>query len=253
MPVRNRLTNKSRKEIPSLPSAKCQRLIPRLLIPRSCLPLSCLDSAGYNEDHVTPRLFSARIESLEEDQHEGRLSNQPMLLIAQSAADDRLYAVERVQDGIHALCRLGIWVTSKSLQGFQTGATSCSLGQRARIKEQLRSPTDKWWRGAAIEPEPKTLYHVSSAQKAPGIRLCLQKPITNTCSPMLLAGQKQSNKSPEEAGCSPDDMIEEATQEPEELLAMIRSQYQDFLYASKVSFCNYAMSRNITNFIRRPH
>ena len=253
MPVRNRLTNKLRKEIPSLPSAKSQRLIPRLLIPRLCLPLTYLDSADYNEDHFTPRLFSARIESLEEDQQEGRLSNQPMVLIAQSAADDRLYAIERVQDGTYALCRLGLWVTSKCLQGLQTGATSCSLGQRARIKERLRSPTDKWWRGAAIEPEPKVLYHVSSAQQAPGIRLCLQKPITNTCSPMLLASQKESNKSPEEAGCSLGDMIEETIQEPEEMLAMIRSQYQDSLYASKVSFCNYAISRTITNFIRRPH
>lgn len=176
-----------------------------------------------------------------------------MVLIARSAADDRLYAVERVQDGIYALCRLGLWVTFELLQGLQIEATSCSIGQRARIKEPLRIPKDKWWQGAAIEPETKTLYHISSAQKAPGIRLCLQKPVNNTFPPILLAGQEQSDKSPEEAGLSLGGMIEETTQEPEDILAMIRSQYQESLYASKVSFCQYTLFRRITNFIRRPH
>ncbi len=176
-----------------------------------------------------------------------------MVLIAQSAVDDRLYAVERVQDGIYAICRLGVWVTSGILQGLQTGATSCYLGQRARIKEQLRIPTDKWWRDMAIELEPKVHYHVSSAQKAPSIRLCLQKPVHKTCPPMLSVGQNQSNKSPEEAGCSLSGIREETTQEPEKMLALIRSQYQESLYASKVSFCHYTILRFITNFIRRPH
>lgn len=223
------------------------------MIPRSCLPLTYLDLARHDEELVTPRLFAARIESLEEDQQEGRLSHQPMVLIAQSVADDRLYAVERVQDGIYALCTLGLWVTLEPLQGLQTGATSCSWEQRAHIKEPLRIPKDIWWRGAAIEPEPKVLYHVKSAQKAPRLRLCLQKPVNTTRSPTLLAGQKQSNKSPEEAGCSLGGMIEETTQEPEEILAMIRSQYQESLYASKVSFCHCTTLGIITNFIQRPH
>ena len=223
------------------------------MIPRSCLPLTYLDLAGHNEECVTPRLFSARIELLEEDQQEGRLPNQPLVLIAQSAADDRFYAVERVQYEIYALCRLGLWVTSRLLKGLQTGATSCSSGQRPRIKEPLRSPTETWWRGAAIEPEPKVLYQESSAQKAPRVRLCLQKPVHNTCPPMPLDGQKQSNRSQDEAGCSLGGIIEETTQEPEEMLAMIRSQYQESLYASKVSFCHYTILRIITNYIRRPH
>ena len=173
--------------------------------------------------------------------------------MAQSVADDRFYAVERVQYGIYALCRLGLWVTLELLQSLQTGATSCSWEQRPQIKEPLRIPKDRWWRGAVIEPEPKVLYHVSSAQKAPGIRLCLQKPVNTTRSPMLLAVQEQSDKSPEEAGCSLDGMIEETAQELEETLAMIRSQYQESLYASKVSFCHCTILRMITNFIQRPH
>ena len=176
-----------------------------------------------------------------------------MVLIAQSAADDRLYAVERVQEGIYALCRLELWVTTGLLKGLQAEATSCSLGQRARIKERPRSPTDKWWRGAAIEPEPRVPYHESSAQKASRVRLCLQKPVHNTCPPMPLIGEKQSNKPPGEAGSSLGGMMEDTTQEPEEMLAMIRSQYQDFLYASKVSFCYYTISHIATNFIQRPH
>ena len=249
----DRLTNELRKENPLLSSAKSQRLIPRLLIPRSCLPLTYLDSAGHNEEYVTPRLFSARIEILEEDQQEGRLSDQPMVMIAQSAADDRLYVVERVQDGIYAVCRLGLWVTSRLLKGLQTEATNCSLDQKARINGGPRSPTDEWWLGAAIEPEAKVQYHVSSTQKAPKIRLCLQKPVHDTRPPMPLIGQDRSNKSTEEVGSSLGGMIEETTQEPEEMLAMIRSQYQESLYASKVSFCHYIIFRIITKFIRRPH
>ena len=251
--VRNRLTNKLSKQNPSLPSAKSQRLIPRLLIPRSCLPLTYLDLAGHEEEHVAPRLFSARIDNLEDDQQESRLSYQPVVLVAKSAADDRLYAVEKVQDGIYALCRLGFWVTLRLLRDLQTGATNCNLGQRSRLGERHPNPVKKWWQCAAIEPEPKVSHHVSRTQKDPKIRLCLQKPVHNTGLPTLLVGQKQSNKSPEEGECSLGDMVEGSTQEPEEMLAMIRSQYQESLYASKVSLCHSTTLRFIANFIRRPH
>lgn len=202
---------------------------------------------------MAPRLFSARIDNLEEDQQESRLSNQPVVLVAQSAADDRLYAVEKVQDGIYALCRLGVWVTSRMLKDLHTGATNCYLGQRSRLEERHRNPTDKWWQGAAIEQEPKVSLHMSSAQKVPEIRLCLQKPVHNTSPPVLLVGQKQSSKTPEEGEYSLGGVIEETTQEPEEMLAMVRSQYQESLYASKVSFWHCTILRFFTNLNRRPH
>ena len=175
-----------------------------------------------------------------------------MVLITHSAADDRLYAVEKVQYGIYALCKLGLWVTLRMLKELRTGATNCYLGQRSRLEEQHRNPTDKWWQGAAIEPEPKVSHHIFSTQKASRIRLCLQKPVHNTCPAVLLVGQKQSNQTPEEGEYSMGGMIEETTQEPEEMLAMIRSQYQESLYASKVSFCHCTMPRFFTNLNRRP-
>ena len=202
---------------------------------------------------MAPRLFSAKIDNLEEDQQESRLSHQPVVLVAQSAADDRLYAVEKVQDGIYALCRLGLWVTSRMLKDLQVGATNCYLGQRSRLEDRHRNPTEKWWQSAAIEPKPKVSLHTSSAQKAPGIRLCLQKPVHNTCPPVLLVGQKQPHKSPGEGDYLLGGMIEETKQEPEEMLAMVRSQYQESLYASKVSYCHCTILRFFTNLNRRPH
>ena len=202
---------------------------------------------------MAPRLFSARIDNLEEDQQESRLSNQPVVLVAQSAADDRLYAVEKVQDEIYALCRLGLWVTSRMLKDLQIGAKNCYLGQRSRLEERHRNPTEKWWQSAATEPEPKVSLHMSSAQKAPEIRLCLQKPVHNTCPPVLLIDQKQSNKTPEEGEYPLGVVIEETTQEPEEMLAMVRSQYEESLYASKVSFCHCTIIHFFTNLNRRPH
>ena len=202
---------------------------------------------------MAPRLFSARIDNLEDDQQESRLSNQPVVLAAQSAADDRLYAVEKVQDGIYALCRLGLWVTLRMLRDLQTGATNCYLGQGSRLEGRHPNPIEKWWQCAAIEPEPKVSYHVSSTQKDPKIRLCLQKPVHNTCLSTLLVGRKQSNKPSEEGKYSLGDMVEGSTQEPEDMLAMIRSQYQESLYASKVSLCHSTTRRFIANFIRRPH
>ena len=199
------------------------------------------------------RLFSARIENLEDDQRDSRLSNQPVVLVAQSAADDRLYAVEKVQDGIYALCRLGLWVTSRMLRDLQSGATNCYLGHRSRFEERHPNLIDKWWQGAAIGSEPKVSHPVSSIQKAPRIRLCLHKPVHNTCPPMLLAGQEQSTKLPEEVAYSPGGVIEDTTQEPEEMLAMIRSQYQESLYASKVSFCHCTILCFFTNFHQRLH
>ena len=202
---------------------------------------------------MAPRLFSARIDNLEDDQQESRPSNQPVVLVAQSAADDRLYAVEKVQDGIYALCRLGLWVTLRTLRDLQTGATNCYLGQRSRLEERHPNPLEKWWQCAAIEPEPKVSDHVSRTQKDPKIRLCLQKPVHNNCLHTLLVGQKQSNKPSEEGQYSLGDMVEGSTQEPEEMLAMIRSQYQESLYESKVSFCHCIILRFFTNLNRRLH
>ena len=202
---------------------------------------------------MAPRLFSARINTLEDDQLESRLSYQPAVLVAQSAADDRLYAVEKVQDGIYALCRLGLWVKLRMLRDLQPEATNCYLGQRSRLEERHPNPMKKWWQCAAIEPEPKVSHHVSRAQKDPKIRLCLQKPVHNTCLPTLLVGQKQSNKPSDEGQYSLGDMVEGSTQEPEEMLAMIRSQYQESLYGSKVSSCHCTILRFFTNFNRRLH
>ena len=202
---------------------------------------------------MAARLFSARMDKLVDDQRNSQVSNQPVVLIAQSAADDRLYAVEKVQDGIYALYRLGLWVTSRMLRDLQGRATNCYSGPRSRLEARHPNPLDKWWQGAAIESEPKVSHPVSSIQKAPRIRLCLHKPVHNTCPPVLLVGQEQSDKSPEEVAYSLGGMIEDTTQEPEEMLAMIRSQYQESLYASKVSFCHCTILRFFTDFNRRLH
>ena len=225
------------KSHPSLPSPLAQKLIPRLRLPRSCLPLAYLDPLGDPHGFPGSNLFSARIGVLEETMHEDRGSNQATVLIAQSAADDRLFAIERVQEGVYAMCRLGTWVGVNMLEQLQTVSINPARPQKRQRREQLGLPGDDWWNTAAADFWSKDRdgqCKNSGVEKTRGVRLCLQmaqkesttlaQTTQETSQPVL---QDQSEKLVTE-------MVAEAVQDPEEVFRMIRVQYQEALYASKV-------------------
>ena len=203
-------------------------------------------------------MFSAHIEILEESLLEERWSNQPTVLIAQSAVEDDLYAVERVQEGIYAICRLGNWVSVKMLERMQTIPIDSVRLQKRQHKEQPGLPGDKWWSTAAIGFRPEERYDQDekrAVEKTRGLRLYLQRPQKK---PTILAQITQEISQPvleDQTGNLLTDLVEEAVQDPEEVLKLVRVQYQEALYASKVRHSSCTNIGHITDriFSRRWH
>lgn len=160
-----------------------------------------------------------------------------MVLIAQSAINDALFAIEHVEERIYAMCRLGKWVTVKTLQQLHNVPIDIVRPQKRQPQEQPGLPGDKWWSTAAIDFNPENRYDQgkeSGVEDTRAVRLCLQpaqqKPavlaqITQEISQPVLQDQTENIMT---------DVVEAAAQDPEEVFKMIRFQYQEALYTSKV-------------------
>lgn len=238
----DQLLTSSFKAHPSFPSAQTQKLIPRLQLPRSCLPLAYLDMLGGQEGLPISNLFSAYIKVLEGTSDDDRQSCQPTVLIAQSAIDDGLFAIERVREGIYANCRLGNWVTMNALERLQTIPMDVVRLQKRQRQEQGRPQGDQWWGSAAIGIKFEDSCKVRKdpdMDKNRGMRLFLHMPQIKLTTPAQETQELSSSVLQSQTGnvledTVEKDTVEKAAQDPEEVLKMVRTQYQDALYTSKV-------------------
>ncbi len=226
------------KSHPSLPSPQAQKLIPRLQLPRSCLPLAYLDPLAGQNALPGSNLFSAHIQILERYVDEDRWSTPPTVLIAQSAADDGLFAVERVREGIYAMCRLGTWVTVNMLERLQIAPMDVVRPLKRQVPEQPRLWGDNWWSTATVDFGSEGRYGLSSDlsfEKTQGVRMSLQMPHQKSTTPVQTTLEIPSAVLQGQINNALYNMEKEVVQDPEEVLNMVRAQYQDFLYTSKVS------------------
>lgn len=113
-----------------------------MLLARECLSLSSLDlSAPNGEFAVGPgRFFESHIRILD---LEGRLRQVPSVLIARSDATRNVYAIERHQNGLYVVCKLGAWVSIEKLGHVAEAcyAPRCSSIQNATKTEAKASAT----------------------------------------------------------------------------------------------------------------
>lgn len=222
------------------PLEESLRLSPQFLIPRACLPLAFLDPGGALGDLQGSRLFCARIPALEEDSLSDRQSILPTILIAASDASASLYAVERVRCGTFALCRLGAWVTLKELQRLKL---ECCPQPKTTSTQRAGSPGTEWWQASAIRADLNHDRSQLQKQKQKQVRresfrLCLKSPLPTTMATSPV-DEVARGEAPDEATVElhdkPNDPLpEHLTQDPDETLMMIRTQYQETLYMSQV-------------------
>ena len=246
------------KPHPSLSSPRAQTLIPRLQLLRSCLPLAYLNPLHGRDDLPSFNLFSAHIDVFEEISLKEQWSGQPTVLIAQSVVDDGLFAIERVREGIYAMCRLGSWVTVNLLESVQAEPMVMKPALGRQCPEQPRRHEDSWWKSAAIALRSQGGYGQSrdlGYEKTCKVRLCLQMPeqkavssapaqITQEESPSLVQGQSVNGL---------DDMVEKEAQDPKEVMKMVQGQYQDSLYTSKARLRSRANIIFFTNGFSSRH
>ena len=239
-------------------------LSPLLVIPRSCLPLAYLDLAGNTNCAPGTLLFSARLSALERVL-QGNLSDHPILIARACSITATLYAIERVEIGLYALCPLGEWVTIEALE--QLHALSINVIAKKRPRHERVDPQDSdWWRDLAIKDDGAFQFRSNRREtEIPrNVRLCLKArrpaentPVLDTLPLPLFVTKEQIPITVDEctngASHEPPTQTTEGltneeescllpTQRTEDVLSMLRIQYQENLYVSKVrllGFCRW--------------
>ena len=169
------------------------------------------------------------------------------VLIARSNLNVYMYAVERVQPGIYALCRLGEWVTHQNIQRLQKISLAKVAPRKENLHAQAGTSSRDWWRPAAIHASHNPRDCGGQKHKfarLENFQLCSQISTTKDPETKSVTIDILSEPLEEQVPATLNDVVEEPTdetvQEPDEVLCMIQAQYQEALYVSKTSLAYFA-------------
>ncbi|KAK7511441.1 DNA replication regulator SLD3-domain-containing protein [Phyllosticta citriasiana] len=234
---------------PTAPLDRPTILTPLTVIERAQLPLSCLDLA-----HPTPgsaRLFSAHIEALEpksldEDattRENGAGLERPKVLVTQLQGSKTLFAVERVQRGVYALCKLGKWVKVEDLEASRQSSAPTQLQSRYDnpTKALKNGNGGAWWAGAALADQQPDVKAGKRTDSAPRLFMGRPRPATpQKEAQAVLTDDPFVETQPQDPFAEPmavdgPESQPERPQTAEEVFQALVQQYLDMLYLSKTS------------------
>ena len=214
--------------------------------------MAYLDPFAGRDDLIGSKVFfSAHIKALEQIVHQDRRSSQPTVLIAHSTIDDGLFAIERIQEGIYALCRLRNWVTVDSLEPLQIVPMDVARPQKRQYPEQPRLQADNWWSTATVQNRRVDRRGSSKDmgfEKTGAVQLCLQVPHQRSTTPTQITQEVSQSISQDQIEDVVNVLMEDGSQDPMAVLKMVQAQYQESLYTSKVSllYCtNISLTANV--------
>ena len=216
------------------PSSQPITLNPLLVISHSSLPLAYLDLSGDTNGTPGTQLFSASNAGLEKVFQEDP-SGQSVLIAETQPDKAPLYAIEWVDTGLYALCRLGGWVTVKALEQIQARNTRIKP-QRKRCCRRIAPQDNDWWRDLAIDDRTDT----SNGSEGKGKRLpqniglCLKKPRSINTLPVSSECIIQEPAPRTTKSLTAEGSQELLMQTSEDIFSMLRTQYQETLYFTKV-------------------
>jgi DNA replication regulator SLD3 len=222
---------------PSTVFSKPHTLNPIALIPRTHVPLSFLDILSPSGPLPASRLFEAHVKVLELEE---RMRNAPAVLIALCDDGKSIFVVERMEQNLYVLCKLGSWVSISRLcmgaiiskhQSFKAAASRSGAGSvlhKNKVESDNTPESSKYSKKKRLAIEA-----IQSMVKRPS-RDGLST-LQDQARPFSQSGtvmESQSSKEPKA------ELIQEdingrpmATQ----IFDNIRSQYFEALYLSKVS------------------
>lgn len=215
-----------------------------MLLPREHLALSSLDlSAPNGEFSAGPgRFFESHIRVLD---LEGRLQQAPSVLLARSETSRNVYAIERHQNGLYVVCKLGAWVNIEKLS-YQADAcheqrcrptrtTQVQMTEAPSTTPQLHKENKR--KRLAIEElqslvrkRPRTMSIPISDPLQSQIHLQAPSPTAND----EVSQSTVAKHSQQEGGGSKPDPTTDVQASAEDIFQTIRSQYSEALYHSKV-------------------
>ncbi|QPH01037.1 hypothetical protein C2857_005229 [Epichloe festucae Fl1] len=107
--------------------AQPRSLSPLMLLPREHLSLSSLDFSSPTSGFPQTRFVESHIKILD---LESRLGSAPTVVIARSDSKGTTFALERQENGLYVMCRLGSWVDLGDLARYATALCRCRLAPR---------------------------------------------------------------------------------------------------------------------------
>ncbi|RFN44590.1 DNA replication regulator sld3 [Fusarium flagelliforme] len=110
-------------------------LYPLMVLPRERLPLSCIDFHATSVDLASFRLFESHVKILD---LESRMGSVPVVLIARKEASRAVYALEKQESGLYAVCRLGPWVDLDLLASHSSAV--CRERLHRVVKSEHQNP-----------------------------------------------------------------------------------------------------------------
>ncbi|KAF5661135.1 dna replication regulator sld3 [Fusarium heterosporum] len=113
-------------------------LYPLMVLPREHFPLSCIDFHATNIDLASYRLFESHVKILD---LESRMGSAPVVLLAKKESSRAVYALERQENGLYVVCRLGPWVDLDVLAGHATAVCQQRLHPVAKSESQVQNGT----------------------------------------------------------------------------------------------------------------
>ena len=210
---------------------------PKVLLHRPSLPLNFLDSSSGQGEEDGSLLFLGRNEALSSlDEQRNPHSS---ILVVRCASNDRLFTIEIVRNSVYALSRLALWVTLDMLKDLKTPAAAIEKLNVDSTSTAMVELDQEWWQSPSIlKSVDLTLFDktlaIASSQGLPSISL------DTSMKHCQLKAHLPSSSSPQEevsinATEAVSKTVAENAQDVETIIENIKAQYQDALYASKVS------------------
>ncbi|KAM0290225.1 hypothetical protein ACHAO9_005362 [Fusarium lateritium] len=110
-------------------------LYPLMVLPREHFPLSCIDFHATNIDLASYRFFESHVKILD---LESRMGSGPAVLLARKESSRAVYALERQENGLYAICRLGTWVDLDVLAGHASAVCQQRLHPVVKSESQMQ-------------------------------------------------------------------------------------------------------------------
>ena len=210
--------------------------------------MSYLDLNGGNDGFAGPQIFSAFVVPLESGLR-GSAFDQPLLIATPSTHSGSLFAIERIDAGLYALCRLGKWVTIEALEKLRILAQDRPLIPKQRYAQQTNDGGTDWWRPIAVSSVHDVLKrHNKKANFARSDTVQLQMSVPKPPPAQSVISIEQARagnplQSPattehfnEDGGAD----LQPVLADPAEALLTIRAQYHEALYLSMSSLAYFA-------------
>lgn len=201
------------------------------VLDRSKLPLCYLDTASPSPLLPQSRFYSSQIDVLEQCWNE----STPKVAIARLETDKALYAVERVDVGAYAVCKLAHWVKAKDLRGDDAG----KLAGRVPL---LPVAPNAAGRGKSIvaEADKSTLQEKTSSSK-PSSKPSKDSETTNK-TPKARRNPPQAKDTKTQTDATQDQNVipDDRPLTPRQVFERLVCQYMETLYLSKTSLAFFA-------------